>query len=281
MGKTLKMSGMPASYHSVQVRIGEKGPVVELLETDPALSLFDYFVGESVQGWVAVFPQRIDKGVKTAKSMSHKLHTDAFSLRTFAQDAFLYSYFRNGEKHDEYCSSPDVMKQLQDMDDEMASIVLQWEQGDLTAEEYRARVDEYLVHFDERKSRVLAEIERVIGSSWNSATLHTISDLVTSEFRGKEADQLIRDIVAKRFPSVRIDEEMRGGRSASSGGKPNAYGHLAHDVAAVDRLLRAGGPAPDQMRQFASMLGMPNVAASFQHEIETPTGLLRVSGSLA
>lgn len=270
---------MPSSYHNVQVRSDAKQAVIDLLENDPALSLFEYFVSDPNNGWVAVLPQRIDKGVKTAKSLSHKLHTDAFSFRTYSQDAFLYAYFRNGEKHDEFCSSPGVMKQLQEMDDEMASIVLQWEQGDLSAEEYRDRVAEYLSNFDARKARVLGEIDRVVGSAWSEKTFRLISDIVTAEFRGKEADDIVREVVSKRFPNVRVEDAMP--KAASTGGKPNTYAHLLKDAPSVERLLKSSIPAMEMLDRLGSLLGVTRAASSFQHEVEHPTGLSRVSGPLA
>jgi hypothetical protein len=268
---------MPASFHNVQIRVASSEPVIELLESDPALSMFEYFIGEG-GGWIAVLPQRIDKGVKTARSLSHKLHTDAFSFRTFSQDAFLYSYFRNGEKHDEFCSSPDVLKQLQEMDDEMAAIVLQWEQGDLTADEYRERVAEYLANFDARKARIVSEIDRAVGSSWSDKTYQLISDIVSTEFRGKEADDIVREVLARKFPSARID---RRSSAPSSGGKPASFAHLIGDVAKVERILRTPQPAAAQLEQFAASLGISRATTSFQHELEQPTGLRRLSGPLA
>jgi hypothetical protein len=256
-----------SSFHSVQVRADKAEPLVELLEQDPMLSMFRHFVGPPNQGWVAVLPQRIDKGIKVAKSLSHKLHTDAFAIRTYSQDAFLYAYFRNGEKHDEYCSSPEVMKQLQEMDDEMAAIVQEWEQGGMSAEEYGSRVNEYLSNFDARKARVLSEIRRI------QASLEAGYDLISAEFRGKEA----ADIFREAFPREDTAQYLRTRKSSgAAGGKPAAYPHLVSDPSAVARLLSGKGNASELLERFAAALKMPCALTSYQHVSEKPEGWTHV-----
>lgn len=271
------MPNEKSSFHNVQVRLEEARPAIELLETDPALSLFEYWVGASAQGWVSVLPQRIDKGVKVAKSLSQKLHTDAFSLRTFSSDAFLYVYFRNGEKHDEFCSSPDGMQRLQEMDEEMASIVLQWEEGEITASEYRERVNEYLANFDGRVDRVKAQIAAEIPGRSAEAAASLIGERVRAEFRGREADKLILDILQKSFPRANAAALLQAGRQAAEpvGGKPFAFQHLA-EPAAVERILRSKLPASEQLRRFAEALRIPAALTSFQHALESPGGLTRI-----
>src|SRR5574341_1028308 len=126
-------------FHGVQVRTEEFDRVVDLLRGDPALSRFEYYVGRPDRGWTGVFPRLIIRGPKVARSLSKHLHAHAFAFRTFGDDALLYEYYRNGERHDQYCSSPEAVRQLTDMDTELAEIVEQWEQGGLSAVEYRER----------------------------------------------------------------------------------------------------------------------------------------------
>jgi hypothetical protein len=266
------MTNERSSLHNVQVRHQDPAPIIELLEGDPMMSMFSYFVSAPADGWVSVLPQRIDKGLKVAKSLSQKLHTDTFCLRTYSEDAFLYAYFRNGEKHDEFCSSPQVLQQLQEMDDEMAAIVLQWEQGEISAEEYRERVNEYLSAFDGRVERTRAQIESVIRGKSAGDAVPIIIETVRAEFRGKEADKLIRDIVSKRFPGT--DVSLKPGGEAS-GGKPLAFQHLASPDN-VERVLRSKASAADMLRRFALELKMKRADTSFQHVEAVPHGWTRV-----
>ncbi|HLG43356.1 MAG TPA: hypothetical protein VI643_08330, partial [Planctomycetota bacterium] len=102
--------------HGVQVRTAEFDRTLDLLRGDPALSRFEYYVARPEGGWIGVYPRLIVRGPKAAKSLSKHLHTHAFAFRTFGNDALMYEYYRNGERHDQYCSSPEAVRQLTDMD---------------------------------------------------------------------------------------------------------------------------------------------------------------------
>jgi hypothetical protein len=259
-----------ASYHSVQIRSGDAGAARELLDGDPALSMFEYLLSLPRNGWVTVLPKRIDKGRKTAKTLSLKLHTDGFFFRTYGSEAFLYSYFRNGEGHDEYCSRPDAVRDLQEMDDEMAAIVGEWEQGGISAAEYRERMDGYLSRFDDRVARVRAEARSVNGSEREVAA--AVGRLVTEEFRGREAEKIVREILTERFPGRDVAALVRASRppAASTGGTPRAFAHLLSDVAGVERLLASKGDAVDLLAGFAAFLRIEEAATSFQHAGAAP-----------
>lgn len=281
---------MTRSIHNVQVKASSAEPVLERISVDPVLSLFAFYVAEPVRGWVTVFPQRIDKGEKTAKLLSQKLKTDAFAFRVYLGESLMYAYFYAGELRDEYASAPDAMKESQEMDDELGDVVQKWEQGELSSAEYHSAVTEYLERHEARLAAAKEEIARQIRGRPLEERVRLICELARTHLKGSGARQLAAQLslaeVAADFPTM-PEAQARAkaselvarcaARGVSSGGNVMAYRHLLEDgkLESLGRLLRAPQGTPSELlTRLAGFFGFGNTGTSFQHlEEGDQTGL--------
>lgn len=278
------MSG--ACYHHVQVRTGDRNRLVELLRTDPALSRFEYYVGPGIGPWIGVYPRLILRGPKVAQGASKHLKTHAFAFRTFGEGVLLYEYYRNGERHDRYSSSPDAVRRLSDMDPELAEIVRQWEEGMLSADEYRERVDRYLALYDEKVEAVKGRAENALRLVLPSDAARVVFEVVHEVFRGAKADQIVLEVLDRRFGHPRDRHAAREAfealrREESYGGEPDVYRELlpdpngVHAVRSVLHSVRQDGVSI--LRELAAKLGMGGVDLSFQQIDESNKAFEKIS----
>lgn len=264
----------------------ERSRVISLLRVDPALSRFDYYVGPEGGQWVGVYPRLIVRGPKVAKSLSKHLKTHAFTFRTFGEGALLYEYYRNGERHDRYTSSPDAVRRMTDMDTGLAEIVEQWEEGMLSAVEYRRRIDGYLATHDDMLKAVKEQAAGALRGVCPAEAARVAADVVYEVIRGAKADRVVREALDRRFADP--DERRRAHeafeallREGAAGGDPRAYQELFSEpggVETVSSLLHAmhrGGA--EILRELGKKLGMSGVELSFQRIDGLDGGFERIS----
>jgi hypothetical protein len=273
-------------YHNVQVRAAERERLIELLRRDPALSRFEYYVGPQEGPWLGVFPRLIIRGPKVAKGVSKHLRTHAFAFRTFGEGALLYEYYRNGERHDRYSSAPDVVRKGTDMDSELADIVEQWEEGILSAAEYRERVDGYLGSYDSKLQSVKAQAEGALRTLEPKEAARVASDVVYEVFRGAQADRAILEVLERRFQDPgerRMALEAFEALTAEgpAGGDPRAYQELLDSQPELDAvraiLRRADREGAAILRSLGAKLEMGRVELSYQHIEDSKEGFTKVS----
>lgn len=255
--------------------------MLERIAADPALALFACYVAEPLRGWVTVFPQRIDKGEKTAKLLSQKLKTDAFAFRVYLGESLLYSYFYAGELRDQYASAPEAVRQSQEMDEELATVVGRWERGELSSAEYQAAVERYLQGHEARMAAAKEDIARKIRGRPLEERVRLICELARVHFKGREARELAARLalaeVTAEFANLtesqvraKAEELLAQGmaRGPSCGGNVAAFRHLLDEsqLARLADLLREPPGSPlELLRAIASLFGFGNIAASFQH----------------
>ena len=273
-------------FHGVQLRTEDRERTSGLLRSDPALSKFEYYVGRPERGWVGVYPRLIVRGPKAARSLSKLLHTHSFAFRTFGDDALLYEYYRNGERHDQFCSSPEAVRQLTDMDAELAEIVEQWEQGGLSAVEYRERVDAYLQTYDAKVAEVRSRVQAAIRGRGPEQAVEAACEIVYETFRGKKADRMIVESLEGRFvqPAERrravehFDARLRDGPAGGNAATFQALLQGPGGVEEVSRLLRSkdlGGL--EILDRLAARLGISGIQTSYQSIENQDAGWIKVT----
>lgn len=276
-GRTVIMRPMGAGsghvFHSVHVRTEDEGGIHELLRLDPALRTMEFLVADLRNGWLSLYPKLILHGTKVAKRISGRHHTHAFAFRIYGKDALLYEYYRNGRLLDRFSSAPDEVREASEMDEDLEEVVARWENGELSAEEYRERIEGYLAGFEDKVSRAKAEARVALSGKPVPEAVRAAHEIVHRYFRGKNADRVLRELLEEGFPDPadrrKAAETYAGFRSRPEvpGGDPRVYRELLGPggVERLIRLLRSKRGGKELLRGICAELGITGGECSYQH----------------
>ncbi|MGL4942944.1 MAG: ankyrin repeat domain-containing protein [Thermoguttaceae bacterium] len=101
---------MGAFYCSINVRCDNQQTVNEVLKTllRPVVACF---ISPCHNGWVSIFPDECDAD-GLSKLISQQMTTSVLYVNVHDSDVFCYSYYRNGQEIDSFCSNPDYFNQI-------------------------------------------------------------------------------------------------------------------------------------------------------------------------